>query len=430
MKDLLEISCGLDIHKEKIVACILTGPLGKPTHSEIREFTTLIPDMLALRDWIISENCHHIAMESTGIYWIPIYEILEDAFSGDITLLVVNARHMKNVPGKKTDIRDSEWISTLLRAGLLNASFIPEKRIREFRDLNRYRKSIIRDITSQKNRVEKFLQSSGFRLSSFISDIFGASGRNIILHLMEHGQIDKMSLDSYLKTKTRKRIDEILMSVNGTLSELLKEPVCVIGASRTDSGVHALGNVAVFDTESRIPAERFSYALNQRLPKDIVVVKSDEVDLNWHPRYQDTLKTYEYHIINTKVPIPTERLYNYFVSFDLDVGQMRRGAAYLEGEHDFAPFCCIRTNAKTTVRTITDLQILQSGEHITIRITGNGFLYNMVRIIAGVLVRVGRGFYGPEKVKELLEGGERTREAVTAPPQGLCLMEIRYQNEE
>lgn len=205
--------------KKKIVACILTGPLGKPTHSEIREFTTLIPDMLALRDWIISENCHHIAMESTGIYWIPIYEILEDAFSGDITLLVVNARHMKNVPGKKTDIRDSEWISTLLRAGLLNASFIPEKRIREFRDLNRYRKSIIRDITSQKNRVEKFLQSSGFRLSSFISDIFGASGRNIILHLMEHGQIDKMSLDSYLKTKTRKRIDEILMSVNGTLSE-------------------------------------------------------------------------------------------------------------------------------------------------------------------------------------------------------------------
>ena len=186
----------------------------------------------------------------------------------------------------------------------------------------------------------------------------------------------------------------------------------------------------MFDTESRIPAERFSYALNQRLPKDIVVVKSDEVDLNWHPRYQDTLKTYEYHIINTKVPIPTERLYNYFVSFDLDVGQMRRGAAYLEGEHDFAPFCCIRTNAKTTVRTITDLQILQSGEHIMIRITGNGFLYNMVRIIAGVLVRVGRGFYGPEKVKELLEGGERTREAVTAPPQGLCLMEIRYQNEE
>ena len=136
MKDLLEISCGLDVHKEKIVACILTGPLGKPTRSEIREFSTLIPDMIALRNWIVSKNCHHVAMESTGIYWMPIYEILEDAFYGDITLLVVNARHMKNVPGKKTDMRDSEWISTLLRAGLLNGSFIPEKRIRRQRILN------------------------------------------------------------------------------------------------------------------------------------------------------------------------------------------------------------------------------------------------------------------------------------------------------
>ncbi len=135
--------------------------------------------MIALRDWIVAQNCHHIAMESTGIYWMPIYEIPEDAFSGDITLLAVNARHMKNVPGKKTGMRDSEWISTLLRAGLLNGSSIPEKRIREFRDLNRYRKSVIRDITSQKNRVEKFPQSSGFQLPSFISDIFGASGRMI-----------------------------------------------------------------------------------------------------------------------------------------------------------------------------------------------------------------------------------------------------------
>lgn len=98
--------------------------------------------MIALQDWIVSQNCHHVAVESTGIYWMPIYEILEDTFSGNITLLVVNARHMKNVPGKKPDMRDSEWISTLLRAGLLNGSF------REFRDMNRYRKSIIRDIIS------------------------------------------------------------------------------------------------------------------------------------------------------------------------------------------------------------------------------------------------------------------------------------------
>ena len=222
-------------------------------------------------------------------------------------------------------------------------------------------------------------------------------------------------------------IEEVL---NKAISKLTGEEIAVIGASRTDSGVHALGNVAVFDTESSIPAERFSYALNQRLPRDIVVVKSEEVPEDWHPRYQDTLKTYEYHIINTKTPIPTKRLYNYFVSFDLDVEKMRKGAKYLLGEHDFAAFCCIRTNAKTTVRTITDLQILQGGaggEEITIRVTGNGFLYNMVRIIAGVLIRVGRGFYEPEKVKELLDGAERTREAVTAPPQGLMLMGIEYE---
>ncbi len=218
MKDLLEVSCGLDVHKEKIVACILSGPLGGKTVSEIKEFTTLSSDLIALRDWIVENNCYHVAMESTGVYWIPVYETLETAVDGNMKLFVVNARHMKNVPGKKTDMRDAEWIATLLRAGLLNASFVPEKRIREFRDLNRYRKSIIRDVTKQKNRIEKFLQASGFRLSSFISDIFGASGMNIIDHLIEYGSIDKAALDKCLKTKTRKRIDDILMSVNGFLS--------------------------------------------------------------------------------------------------------------------------------------------------------------------------------------------------------------------
>ena len=224
-------------------------------------------------------------------------------------------------------------------------------------------------------------------------------------------------------------IEEVL---NKAICTLTGEEIAVIGASRTDSGVHAMGNIAVFDTGSRIPAERFSYALNQRLPEDIVVTKSEEVSLDLHPRYQNSLKTYEYHILNTKTPVPTKRLYNCFVSFDLDVNRMRQGAQYLLGEHDFAAFCCIRTNAKTTVRTVTDLQIQQNPlkpEEITIRITGNGFLYNMVRTIAGVLIRVGRGFYEPEKVLSLLEGRERKKEAVTAPPQGLCLMEIVYEND-
>ncbi|XCP84663.1 tRNA pseudouridine(38-40) synthase TruA [Roseburia hominis] len=225
-------------------------------------------------------------------------------------------------------------------------------------------------------------------------------------------------------------VEEVL---NSAISKLTGTRTAVIGASRTDSGVHALGNVAVFDTESRIPAERFSYALNQRLPEDIIVMSSEEVPTDWHPRYQNSLKTYEYHILNTKTPVPTRRLYTSFVNFDLDLEKMREGAKYLLGEHDFAAFCCIRTNAKTTVRTITDIQITASpqfdGQEIVLRVTGNGFLYNMVRIIAGVLIRVGRGFYEPEKVKELLEGKERKKEAVTAPARGLCLVGIAYLSE-
>ena len=214
--------------------------------------------------------------------------------------------------------------------------------------------------------------------------------------------------------------------LNKALSKLTGEEIAVIGASRTDAGVHAMGNVAVFDTERTIPGERFLYVLNQKMPEDIVIVASEEVPLTWHPRHQDTLKTYEYRILNAKLPDPTRRLYTNFVSFDLDIDLMRKGAAYLVGEHDFAGFCSVKTNAKTTVRTITDLQVLQKGDEIIIRVTGNGFLYNMVRIIAGVLIRVGRRYYPPEKVLALLEGRERTGEAVTAPPQGLCLMEIQY----
>lgn len=215
--------------------------------------------------------------------------------------------------------------------------------------------------------------------------------------------------------------------VNKALKKLTGEDIQVIGASRTDSGVHALGNVAVFDTHTTIPPERISYALNQRLPEDIVIVKSEEVAEDFHPRYCDCSKTYEYHILNTRIPIPTKRLTNYFVSYDLDVEKMRKAAGYLIGEHDFVSFCNVRTDVEDTVRTVTELEILKDGEEITIRISGNGFLYNMVRIIVGTLIRVGRGFYEPKKVKEILEAKDRKAAGVTAPPHGLILAEIRYE---
>ena len=209
---------GLDVHRDIIVACLAKGELGSDPEIEIRSFSTLIPEMKKLRDWILEVDCRHVAMESTGIYWQPIYEMLEPCFDGEINILVVNARHMKNVPGRKTDMRDAQWIATLLRAGLLKGSFIPDKAFRELRHLTRYRKSIVHDITAQKNRIDKFLQSSGFRFTAFLSDAFGASGRNIIRHLIQNGSIDRASLDKCLKTQTRKRIDQILIALNGNLS--------------------------------------------------------------------------------------------------------------------------------------------------------------------------------------------------------------------
>lgn len=220
MEDILECCCGLDIHKESIVACMLQGPVGeklKP-QSEIREFGTQLKDLLALRKWLGEQSCRYVAMESTGIYWQPVYAVLETALSDEMHLLVVNARHMKNVPGKKTDMRDAEWIATLLRAGLLKGSFIPQHDIRDLRQYTRYRKALIRDITSQKNRIEKLLQSQGFRLSSFLADIFGSSGLAVMQQLIQVGSISEQSLATCLKGRARLKASQILSSLNGILS--------------------------------------------------------------------------------------------------------------------------------------------------------------------------------------------------------------------
>lgn len=157
-------------------------------------------------------------MESSGIYWHPIYSVLENTFNDTMVLIVANARHMKNVPDKKTDMKDAEWIASLLRAGLLQKSFIPSQKVRELRDLTRYRKSICEEVAAQKNRVEKHLQSCGFKLSSFLSDIFGISGRAIINHLSEYGQISANELESYVKSRAKAKLNEIKLSVNGRMN--------------------------------------------------------------------------------------------------------------------------------------------------------------------------------------------------------------------
>ena len=231
--------------------------------------------------------------------------------------------------------------------------------------------------------------------------------------------------------------------LNRCIGELTGETVEVIGASRTDSGVHAMGNLAVFDTQSLIPAEKFSYALNQRLPEDIRIQNSEEVAVDFHPRHCSSRKTYEYRIYNAPFALPVKRLYSYFTYVPLDVERMRQGAAFLVGEHDFKSFCSVDTQAQTTVRQVDSVEVWEEnifgvadvakdavpgreirrpGREIVIRVAGRGFLYNMVRIIAGTLMEVGRGKLPPECVKDILAACDRQAAGPTAPACGLTLI--------
>lgn len=222
-------------------------------------------------------------------------------------------------------------------------------------------------------------------------------------------------------------IEEVL---NRALTELLKEEIAVIGASRTDAGVHARGNVAVFDTENRMAADKICLAVNQRLPEDIRVIRSEEVAPDWHPRKQRCVKTYEYKILNRKIEMPDKRLYTYFCYYDLNLENMRRAAAFLVGEHDFKSFCSAKTQVTDTVRTVYDLTVERDDEDvITLRITGSGFLYNMVRIIAGTLLWAGTGLIEPERVQQILEAKDRREAGPTAPAKGLTLIRMHYPDE-
>lgn len=219
----------------------------------------------------------------------------------------------------------------------------------------------------------------------------------------------------------------IEQKLNEALTQLLGEDIKVTGASRTDAGVHSLGNVCVFETSSRMPAEKISFALNQRLPEDIVVQSSCEVDERFHPRFSKSKKTYEYRILNRKMRMPTRRLDTYFFHYKLDVAAMQKAAGYLVGEHDFKSFCAANAQSETTIRTIYSCEVSKKEDIITIRVTGNGFLYNMVRIIAGTLIKVGNGDYKPEDMKEILDACDRSKAGPTAPAHGLTMIGLEYE---
>lgn len=233
---------------------------------------------------------------------------------------------------------------------------------------------------------------------------------------------------NYCGWQTQKNGLAVEEVINTALSEMLGEDISVIGASRTDAGVHAMGNVAVFDTDSRIPGDKFSYALNQRLPDDIVIQSSCQVDNGFHPRHCNCTKTYEYRILNRRFPLPTERLYAHFIYSDIDIKKMQQAADFLVGTHDFKSFCSVNTHVKDTVRTIFSISVEKSYDMVIIRVMGNGFLYNMVRIIAGTLIQAGTGQISPEDVKVMLGAKDRNAAGPTAPARGLTLVGIQYGN--
>ncbi len=214
--------------------------------------------------------------------------------------------------------------------------------------------------------------------------------------------------------------------LNKALTSLLKEEIQVIGASRTDSGVHALCNVAVFDTGARIPAEKISYALNRYLPEDIKIQNSVEVAADFHPRRCNSQKTYEYRILNREFSLPTKRLYAHFTYVPLDVEKMKQAARFLLGEHDFKSFCSVASTAETTIRTVYQLTVEKKEDEIVIQICGSGFLYNMVRIIVGTLMEAGRGNLAPEQMAEILAAKDRQAAGPTAPANGLTLVKYEF----
>lgn len=230
----------------------------------------------------------------------------------------------------------------------------------------------------------------------------------------------------YAGWQFQNNVSTIEGELNRALSSLCGEEIQVIGASRTDAGVHSLSSMCVFDTESTIPAERFSFAVNTKLPDDIRVVWSKEVQAYFHPRHRLTEKTYEYHIYNDDFMPPTKRLYAYHERRAINLDKMDEAGKVLIGEHDFKSFCAAGALVETTVRRVTGVSVRKEDKEVIISVSGNGFLYNMVRIISGTLLKVGIGEWDAKRVEDALAACDRQAAGPTLPAHGLVLKEFVF----
>jgi transposase len=214
MQTLVERGCGLDVHQATVVACLLMVRKDGTVQKQMRSFGTTTRDLISLREWLRSEGCTHVAMESTGVYWKPVYAILEGTFQ----LVVANALHIKKVPGRKTDVKDAEWIADLLCHGLLRPSFVPSKPIRDLRDLTRYRRKLVEAQAGERNRLLKLLESANIKLASVATDVFGTS-RRLMLRALIHGQSTPQEMAELAKKKLRSEIPQRELALEGKVEE-------------------------------------------------------------------------------------------------------------------------------------------------------------------------------------------------------------------
>jgi transposase len=214
MQILVERGCGLDVHQATVVACLLMVFKNGTMQKQMRTFGTTTRELISLREWLLSEGCTHLAMESTGVYWKPIYAILEGAFH----IVVANAEQVKKVPGRKTDVKDAEWLADLLCHGLLRSSFVPPKPIRELRDLTRYRRKLVESQATERNRLLKLLESANIKLASVATNVFGVSGR-LMLRAMIAGKASAQEMADLAKGLLRKKIPQLELALEGRLEE-------------------------------------------------------------------------------------------------------------------------------------------------------------------------------------------------------------------
>ena len=215
MQPILKSCCGIDVHKKMIKACIAKGPLDSPPKYYTRTFSTMTQDLLKFKDWLKANDVEAVAMESTGVYWKPIFNILEDEFM----VILANPQYLKKVPGKKSDVKDSEWIASLLRCGLIPASFIPSRPIRELRELNRTRRKLVGMMASEKNRIQKVLEDANIKLASVVSKIDGISSMNMIHALLNKDKLSKEEIAAMARGKLKSKVDQLVEALNGKVTD-------------------------------------------------------------------------------------------------------------------------------------------------------------------------------------------------------------------